>query len=177
MKTYTEKEVEKLLETQRGNCYVAVYNATQDQSLARIASSAPEPGQWRKSGRDKEILKQLINQAYENYSEEYEKDNSVGLSLLVHRVDGRTSYRKPDIEMFESMCTHDKNFSEKWGLKIEKRELNLSERYKIWFRNNYETGMEYNEEVVPDFSKDYYEPTPTKLITVTYNNETIEVYE
>ena len=46
--TYTEEEVEKLLETQRGNCYVAAYNETSDQNLARTVGSAPEPGQWRK---------------------------------------------------------------------------------------------------------------------------------
>ena len=46
--TYTEEEVSRLLETQRGNCYVAVYNETGNQSIARIAGAAPEPGQWRK---------------------------------------------------------------------------------------------------------------------------------
>lgn len=46
--TYTEEEVSRLLETQRGNCYVAVHNETGDQSIARIAGAAPEPGQWRK---------------------------------------------------------------------------------------------------------------------------------
>jgi hypothetical protein len=60
---YSEKEVEKLLETQRENCYVAIYNETQgDQKLsiaattviAIVASSAPEPGQWRKVKIDPE---------------------------------------------------------------------------------------------------------------------------
>jgi hypothetical protein len=30
---------------------------------------------------------------------------------------------------------------------------------------------------MPDFSDSYYEPTPTKLITITYNDKTIESYE
>ena len=177
MKKYTEKEVEDLLSVQRGNCYVAVLNSTQDPTIAMIAASAPEPGQWRKSSREYERFNQLINEAYENYSEEYEKDNSVGLSLLVKMVDGRSTYRKPDLEMFEAMCTHDKSFSDKWGLNIEKIELTPNERYKIWFKNNYETGMEYNEENLPDFDFSYYEPTPTKLITVTYKDERVEIYE
>lgn len=46
--TYTEEEVTKLLETQRGNCYVAIYNRTTNEDLARVASTAPEPGHWRK---------------------------------------------------------------------------------------------------------------------------------
>ena len=49
MKIYTEKEVENLLEAQRGNSYVAILNATQDKILAAIASSAPEPGQWKEN--------------------------------------------------------------------------------------------------------------------------------
>lgn len=46
--TYTEEEVSELLETQRGNCYVAIYNRTTSEELAKVAGSAPEPGQWRK---------------------------------------------------------------------------------------------------------------------------------
>ena len=46
--TYTEEEVSKILEMQRGNCYVALYNATKDGNIAMIATNAPEPGQWRK---------------------------------------------------------------------------------------------------------------------------------
>ena len=46
---YTEDEVSRLLGMQRGNCYVAVLNQTQDVKIAGVASAAPEPGQWRKS--------------------------------------------------------------------------------------------------------------------------------
>jgi hypothetical protein len=70
-----------------------------------------------------------------------------------------------------------KEFSESWGLKIEERNLTYSERYKLWFGNNYETGMEYDESNTPEFDNEYYEPTPTKLITITYNDKTIESYE
>ena len=41
------------------------------------------------------------------------------------------------------------------------RELTYSERYKIWFSSNYETGMEYYEEIVPNFDDPYFQPTPT----------------
>lgn len=40
-------------------------------------------------------------------------------------------------------------------------ELTYKERYDIWFRNNFETGMEYNPEVVPDFDDECYVSTPT----------------
>ena len=38
-------------------------------------------------------------------------------------------------------------------------ELTYKERYKLWFSANYETGMEYNENIVPNFDDPYYEPT------------------
>jgi hypothetical protein len=64
-------------------------------------------------------------------------------------------------------------------IKITERELTLEERYDKWFNNNYETGMEryFNPNNLPDFDNEYYHPTPTKQITLTYNNETIQYYE
>ena len=41
------------------------------------------------------------------------------------------------------------------------RELTYIERYKLWFNGNYETGMEYCEEIVPNFDDPYFHPTPT----------------
>jgi hypothetical protein len=41
---YSEEEVINLLETQRGNSYVAVLTATKNDELASIALNAPEPG-------------------------------------------------------------------------------------------------------------------------------------
>jgi hypothetical protein len=40
---YSEDEVRKLLETQRGNCYVGILTKTKDKELAEIANNAPEP--------------------------------------------------------------------------------------------------------------------------------------
>ena len=42
------------------------------------------------------------------------------------------------------------------------RELTYTERYKLWFNGNYETGMEYYEDIVPNFDDPYFHPTPTK---------------
>jgi hypothetical protein len=42
-KMYSEEEVRKLLETQRGNCAVAILIKTRDEELAAIAGGAPEP--------------------------------------------------------------------------------------------------------------------------------------
>ena len=40
---YTEDEVRKLLEIQRGNCYVAVLSGVKDKKIAELATKAPEP--------------------------------------------------------------------------------------------------------------------------------------
>jgi len=120
---------------------------------------------------------ELVDEAYKNYSKEYEKDNSIGMCLLVKRLDGKSIYRKPKKEMFVDLCTYDKTFSEKWGLTIEERELSLEERYKIalpiW-KEKY--GLLANMMVPTNVDNTPYK-IPTKLITIKYNDKTIESYE
>jgi len=121
---------------------------------------------------------ELLDKAYENYSKEYEKNNSIGMCLLVARTDGKSTYRKPNKEMFISLCTHDKTFSEKWGLKIEERELSWEERLDLLKK------LEMFQERVIDNAKSEMihsladsHSIPTKLITITYNDKTIDSYE
>jgi hypothetical protein len=136
----------------------------------------------------------IINEAYENYSKEYEKDNSIGMCLLVKRLDGKSTYRKPNKEMFVDLCTYDKTFSEKWGLKIEERELKKNsgwERYELLLKRISEKELQekYKDDeratwlgfkkftlVNANYICDK-ENIPTKLITITYNDKTIEIYE
>jgi hypothetical protein len=132
---------------------------------------------------------ELLDAAYENYSKEYEKDNSIGMCLLVARLDGKKTYRKPDKEMFVGLCTSDKTFSEKWGLKIEERKLNLDERAKLHpnpenfydIHGTFSISNSIEDSNFPD--KDWLHEQfdkhniPTKLITITYNDKTIESYE
>ena len=133
---------------------------------------------------NEEKYNQIIDEAYENYSKEYEKDNSIGMCLLVARMDGKRTYRKPNKEMFVDLCTSDKTFSEKWGLKIEERELSLRERVDIF--NSLMIKEEIRTQIATvDVNETYWEKSlnetkhniPTKIITLEYNNETIESYE
>jgi hypothetical protein len=116
---------------------------------------------------------ELLDAAYENYSKEYEKDNSIGMCLLVKRLDGKSTYRKPNKEMFVDLCTYDKTFSKKWGLRIEERELSYSERRK--YRAN-TIGTNYNQTEDDFYDLDKYN-IPTKLITLEYNGIKTESYE
>jgi hypothetical protein len=115
---------------------------------------------------------QIIDEVYENYSKEYEKDNSIGMCLLVARMDGKSTYRKSNKEMFVDLCTYDKTFSQKWELKIEERELVVEERVKWAYDRKLIDYVTMVENEILDKHN-----IPTKLITITYNNETIESYE
>jgi len=80
---------------------------------------------------------------------------------------------------FINKCKTDSEFSEKWGLKIEERELSRDERIDL-----------YCEEHTPGIKGKYVPPfddfidaklktwnIPTKLITITYNDTKLESYE
>ena len=87
---YTEKEVDKWLDTQRGNSYVSVYDKTLNMETASLASMAPEPWGWRKGKNSKsefqtkpgfveKRIQQMIhigaNDKYEEYSEGMSDDD------------------------------------------------------------------------------------------------------
>ena len=119
----------------------------------------------------------LLDKAYENYSKEYEKDNSIGMCLLVARMDGKKTYRKPNKEMFVGLCTSDKTFSEKWGLTIEERELSLEERMGLCKEKwDYSWNRTINLEDI-EWRMNNEWNTPTRLITLEYKGIKTESYE
>ena len=97
---------------------------------------------------------QIIDEVYEKYS------IIAGMSTQVVSLTKDTfiHYIKTDVK-----------FSETWGIKIEERELSREERVDLYI-SKYDAidGFNYNQ---------YKHTIPTKLITITYNNETIESYE
>jgi hypothetical protein len=73
-------------------------------------------------------------------------------------------------EEFINKCKTDSEFSQKWGLKIEERGLRKDERHKLL------TQQMSKLRAIRD--EDYIQYNiPTKLITITYNDKTIESYE
>lgn len=73
-------------------------------------------------------------------------------------------------------------FSKKWGLKIEERELSLEERGCYAQSNHYEVSLNIKMHTGIDEDQTLHKQLdminiPTKLITVTYKDEKIEVYE
>ena len=63
-----------------------------------------------------------------------------------------------------------------YGFQIYTRELSNKERYRIWFNNNYESGMEYNDELIPDFDDKYYESTPKRAISLMWNQRSVDTF-
>jgi hypothetical protein len=84
------------------------------------------------------------------------------------------------IQEFIDKCKTNPEFSEKWGLKIEERELSLEERIRIYALKEGQTYEEFvtNWNTDEQWLEDLSDTTiPTKLITITYNDKTIESYE
>jgi hypothetical protein len=102
----------------------------------------------------------LIGESYKNYltiTEPTFMGKNISLPEYIHWV-------KSDDE-----------YSQKWGLKIEERELSLEERQKlcvVWTEDSYGVDGELRSPLTIDWEK-----TPKRAITITYNNETIESYE
>jgi hypothetical protein len=107
----------------------------------------------------KERSNQIIDEVYNKYTKKY-----VGYDDV------------PSKELFLFEIKNNPDFSEKWGLKIEERELGLEERYKIalpiW-KEKY--GILANMMVPTNVDNTPYN-IPTKLITITYNDTKIESY-
>ena len=61
-----------------------------------------------------------------------------------------------------------------YGFQVYTRELSDNERYDYWFKNNYETGMEYNESNIPNFDDDYYTTTPKRSISLMWNQRSVD---
>ncbi len=138
-----------------------------------------------------EKMNQIIDEAYNSYL----KHTIIGVNTGLDRVKGylnsclveydgyyehftnpsfQYGYRPHTKEEFINKCKTDSEFSEKWGLKIEERELSLKERLNLVSTiigeekiRTYEDNLERVDKL----------NIPTKLITITYNNETIEIYE
>jgi len=113
---------------------------------------------------------QIIDEAYKNFVNMVE----------TNRPDG---YIRPVISkeefIFESKVNTE--FSDKWGLKIEERELSLEERgewdsKKDNVRNTWgQTIQTFTPNEVRTWLNE--KNVPTKLITITYKDTIIESYE
>jgi hypothetical protein len=102
---------------------------------------------------------ELLDEAYEKYHQE--NKHVMYLTFLLE-------------EEFINKCKTDTEFSEKWGLKIDERELSLEERETLLLEidDTFRTSTTQEIKLVLD---EYN--IPTKLITITYQDQKTESYE
>jgi hypothetical protein len=85
-------------------------------------------------------------------------------------------------EEFINKIKTNPEFSERWGLKIEERELSNDERFRIAYKNlELRKKLEAQSKMLlyPDGHNKVMDDAniPTKLITITYNDTKLESYE
>ncbi len=103
---------------------------------------------------------ELVGEAYDNYfGNFYKLPNKFKWMKEVFYSDGNSIHHVYLREEFINKCKTDTEFSEKWGLKIE--EQTILEQ------------VDQNNLVLKGSTALY----PRKLITITYNDKTIESYE
>jgi hypothetical protein len=130
-----------------------------------------------------EKFKQMVDEAYKAY---FSKTENITLETLhvpyqnthlygtISGAISNAKFRPYTKEEFINKCKTDLDFSQKWGLTIEERELSLEERKTI-YENEYAESME-----VPNNhwlnSKLTTRNIPTKVTTITYKDNKIETY-
>ena len=65
-----------------------------------------------------------------------------------------------------------------YGFQLYTTKLSDERRYNIWFNRNYETGMErfFDPNKLPDFDNSYYEPTPTRELSLMWNQRSVDTF-
>ena len=110
---------------------------------------------------------ELLDDAYKNFVKSVENNRPAG---YVRKVITKSDFIKES--------NFNKDFREYQGLKMEERELSLEERYDLIEKDKHSQFVKWQslgtnriKEVLDEHN------VPTKLITITYNDKTIESYE
>jgi hypothetical protein len=131
---------------------------------------------------------ELLDKVYKKYRSQtmFHIDDLASLKELdgmnMSTGERKKVYRQYAPVEFIDKCKTDTEFSEKWGLKIEERELSHDERFRIAYKNlELRKKLEAQSKMLhyPDGHNKVMDDAniPTKLITITYNDKTIESYE
>ena len=134
-----------------------------------------------------ERYNQIIDEVYKNYEKNIPNHHVVGSDsdpmnkcmVWNRKIDSLSGYpilERLSKEEFINKCKTNLEFSEKWGLKIEERELSLGERGQ-WCQDFLDWDLVVGNLDHDHIREDVEENAPIKLITVTYKDEKIEVYE
>ena len=127
----------------------------------------------------------LLGDAYKKYLENHPK----GYYTDQHEVGGLI-FTGPSVwkdeephtqEEFINKIKTDEVFAKKWGFQVYTRELSLDERKEILYSRFRKgpmivNGESYIEGAPTDINFEFFN-IPRRTISLTYNNQTIEIYE
>jgi hypothetical protein len=129
---------------------------------------------------NKERYNQIVDEVFKKYADSHwtlpENPNGPLLSDQLWSLKPMQHSK----ETFINECKTDKEFSNRFGLKIEERELSLEERTEILKdqSDNKEYFYDNNGNLIIESEWVLNKSNiPTKLITVTYKDEIIESYD
>jgi hypothetical protein len=117
---------------------------------------------------NKERYNQIVDEVCENFEKWYNEHSG---------KEDYTGYYVPTKEEFIRLIKTNPEFSEKWGLKIEERELSLEERRALVTQEMF--NQIYNGGGPESLSHSEINQwnIPTKLLKITYKGTKIESYE
>ena len=178
-KLYTEEQVIQMIEKSRETGLTAEYliltttpielptnkviEKVAEKTLSVDFLSFIEGAKWMRDKIKGEVIMSK-EQIYEYYKTKTEM-------MVGHGFHGTLLSK----EEFINKCKTDTDFSKIWGLKIKERELSHKERNE-WFQIHLNGNNPFMKSDWKDYELDQ-QNIPTKLVTLTYNNETIESYE
>ena len=138
----------------------------------------------------------LIDDAYENFGDRVDEmwqksgvgdlDDFLYDGLLVDGTDenGKWFARLLSKEEFTSRIKTDEEFTKRWGITIETKELSRKERSEYYYKHGNSEGIVEGSLDRPTFEENdvahkWYNDrnTPKRVITITYNGQTQEIYE
>jgi hypothetical protein len=140
----------------------------------------------------KERYSQIIDEVYNIYIQKCREDRD---EFIKNNPDTLIDYREDTKEIFIESIKNNRHwfggklgFADEWGLKIEERELSSAEMWEWYNKNGGPNGktllvgmIVYQNEEDNSHIKSWLEKwapnVPTKQITLTYQNETIQFYE
>jgi thymidylate synthase len=149
---------------------------TNDEFAKKWGELGPIYGkQWR--GWTKKKMYLSTDGSYENIYDEVNQTVIDQISILINDLKTNPDSRRLMVNAWnvgelDSMVLPPCHY----GFQVYTRELSYKERYRIWFRKNYETGFEYNDNVVVDFDNSYFEPTPTRAISLMWNQRSVDTF-
>ena len=119
---------------------------------------------------------ELLDESYKSYISNYENNEWTDAFCRQNLKDCGDQWDVFNKEEFINKIKTDNKFAEKWGLKIEERELTTQERKDLYDKTDYVKDIFPTDEGGWNNLFDGYY-IPTKIITVITNTDKIESYD